>query len=486
MDKLIHSFNEKEYLTLKITDSKEIFQCLYDSSHDFLFLNQTEKQISIKLSEKSVFALCWFYSNANKSKMIFYYELYHNLYGLTISMINDMVNYYKSIKEDINMVKYLLLGVEKNDRNLIFTLATYYKDIKDYPNMIKYFELIKDDKDVAYELGIHYKSIEPEKSLNYFIHSADQFHMNAMYEVGCYYQKKQDFINMFKYFNKASDHGHPASLGALGDHYRVQKDSVNMIKYYLLLEKYGKINSNQLTAMAEHYEKDGKQGSTLEYYQKALNVDKTNLDLIKKMIELNTKDNVKYYIMAADLGSIYHIVELGNHYKKCKDTTKMLKYYELGVKQNHPRAAYELAEYQYTTTRDRSNLLKYYEMALEGSLNYDLTNLYQYCFNNDKQEELLKLYQKYKNKMSSGALIKALDQYLQKVEMKDIPGDIIELICELDLNKFEKVPIYIKTLQIALTKQLDMLKVHFQYAPSGSGYEKAKEHFGKLLDETDK
>jgi len=161
----------------------------------------------------------------------------------------------------------------------------------------------------------------------------------------------------------------------------------------------------------------------------------------------------------------------------------MIKYYEIATKKNHPDAAYQLAEYQYFA-RDHENLLKYYEMALESSNNYDLTNLYQYCFNNGKQEDLLKLYQnqKYKNKMSSNALIKALDQYLQKVDMNEIPGNIIELICDLDLSKIDKVPIYIKTLQTVLTKQLDMLKVHFQYAPNSSGYEEAKKNFGKLLN----
>ena len=69
---------------------------------------------------------------------------------------------------------------------------------------------------------------------NCFLMAINKGSVEAMYQIGFYYEMSLDFYNMEKYYKMASEYGHADAMNALACHYDVRNDYANMMKYFNL------------------------------------------------------------------------------------------------------------------------------------------------------------------------------------------------------------------------------------------------------------
>lgn len=101
-------------------------------------------------------------NNDNDLKII--YDLYHdniiceNTDKLSSNVLRRYAMYYQIKKDDVNMLKYYLLAIDKGDTNAMNNLAQCYVEKNDYDNMLKYYLMAVDkgDTDGMCKLGDYY------------------------------------------------------------------------------------------------------------------------------------------------------------------------------------------------------------------------------------------------------------------------------------------------------------------------------------------
>lgn len=82
----------------------------------------------------------YFLNENNLSDAIFFANYGIEKFPDDIKMINNITKYHIEIKDHKNIIKYCLLGIEKNnDLHSILTLANHYYDNKEYIEMKKYY-----------------------------------------------------------------------------------------------------------------------------------------------------------------------------------------------------------------------------------------------------------------------------------------------------------------------------------------------------------
>lgn len=142
------------------------------------------------------------------------------------------------------------------------------------------------------------------KKIKYLSVAIDNGYNYAIYILGIYYYKKDDYDNAIKYLTMAIDKNIYDAYYELGMVYYYLKDFDTMEKYHLLGVDHGDHNTMH----------------QLGGYHK----------VIKK--DYNTA--IKYYTMAINNGSIYSYYWLGNLYATLGDYDNMMKNYIMGLKNN--------------------------------------------------------------------------------------------------------------------------------------------------------
>ena len=162
-----------KYLTLSSDfgnhNSSYLLGQYYEKHKQYTLMKQLYK-LSIKqgITDKPINKLANYYESIDDiDNMIKYLQMMPN----NIFAINKLINYYESINDTNNMVKYLIVASKNNDIMAINKLISYYESINDIDEMIKYLLIkFKIDQDISIfdgymnidiirELGLYYKSI---------------------------------------------------------------------------------------------------------------------------------------------------------------------------------------------------------------------------------------------------------------------------------------------------------------------------------------
>ena len=171
--------------------------------------------------------------------------------GCLMSMYN-LAEYYKSINNIENMIKYHSLAAEKGGYDSAYELGSYYEGQNNTELMLKYYKIAADNDniDACITLGNYYKNIDKELMAKYYIkeielnddnnnnnnnNDDDDDIVDIMNELGDYYREINDDENMLKYYLMAIHNNDFHSIKYVGDYYKNNNDDINMVKYYSLV-----------------------------------------------------------------------------------------------------------------------------------------------------------------------------------------------------------------------------------------------------------
>jgi tetratricopeptide (TPR) repeat protein len=110
-----------------------------------------------------------------------------------------------------------------------------------------------------------------------------------------------------------------------------------------------------------------------------------DLDIIYNMIVNNIVPDV-----ATDTNRIV-LLYLGYYYELKKETSKMLVYYLLAMKQDCQYAMYSLGRYYYDQ-KDYNNMFKYYLLAMKQDCQYAMYSLGRYYYDQKDYDNMFKYY----------------------------------------------------------------------------------------------
>ena len=246
-----------------------------------------------------------------------------------------------------------------------------------------------------------------------------------------------------------------------GHAYYKKNENINNNKFYLINcyltlvklknDNLDEIDIDILYQLGLHYENISKI-KACGYYKIAAN--KNHLNSAKGLValEANFEERTKYIKICAELN----------------DTSSMIRLAEI-----------------YDNSKNYKYMAKYYLMAMDNGNFSGLTTLFKYYNINDKYDQLLKIYIKYFKTagLSITGLIKALNNYFSL--NYEVDNELINLIVNTDFGTND-VPVFIKTIKAMASKELNMIKLHFDFAPGSNGFVEAKEHFMDYLQKNKK
>jgi hypothetical protein len=149
---------------------------------------------------------------------------------------------------------------------------------------------------------------------------------------------------------------------------------------------------------------------------------------------------VKYYLLGVEKDNIDCIAKLGDYYEKIKDYDNMIKYYTMALKRSdkcfvklclhcpYPLKRLQLYITHYIHDKDRHLIINNF-----NSLSYST---------NDIDEEAF-----------------------------------LNILTSFDFKEDDKLCLSLKILLKTLNKQIDLIDLHFKYAPEGLGFKEAKEDY---------
>jgi TPR repeat protein len=170
-----------------------------------------------------------------------------NFYDIIKEINNESVYniIISNIDKDINGTFYNYLGllymnglyIEKSERRGIFY---YNKSIK------------KENINAMNNLGHYYEKQKDYKHMmEYYLMAIEKGSSTSMYNLAVYYKNKKDYINMEKYYLMAIEKGNINAMNNLGLYYYDIKDYINMEKYLLMAIEKG--NFEYLDILLKHY-----------------------------------------------------------------------------------------------------------------------------------------------------------------------------------------------------------------------------------------
>ena len=116
-----------------------------------------------------------------------------------------------------------------------------------YDNMIYYYMLAidKGNSDAMYELGCYYDKIDnTSEAVNYLDMAIDKGNHNALYEMGCMYDEDGKYYEAIEYYLMAINKGNSKEMNNLGCYYEnIEKDYNKAIEYYLMSINKGNFNA---------------------------------------------------------------------------------------------------------------------------------------------------------------------------------------------------------------------------------------------------
>lgn len=182
-----------------------------------------------------LYKMAQYYKHQHKlDKMIYNLKKASKL-GHVDSML-DLALYYKKNKLYIDMIKYLLLAIERDSIKAIHIIGSYYFMIEnDINKAIYYFKLgLKYNDDISmYNLAICYKKLNNFKMMIYYYEMAiTRNNVNAMFNLALYYQEQKLFGDMIKYYNMAITNNCVDAMINLGKYYQDNEKYDTAIYYY--------------------------------------------------------------------------------------------------------------------------------------------------------------------------------------------------------------------------------------------------------------
>lgn len=169
---------------------------------------------------------------------------------------------------------------------------------------------------------------------------------------------------------------------------------------------------------------------------------------------------------------------LASYYRKTGYSKLAIKYYLMAIKHgsisamNHLACHYDHNENNYELAKE------YYLMAINHGNIHALYNLgHYYVINEGSYEKQFRLFYEYNDMVSRKELMKSI----VKMFKSSVSDETLELFMKIKFNDDDNIPYIIRAFQKVLNKNIDLLHLHFQYAPSSVGEQKAKQHFLRLL-----
>ena len=307
--------------------------------------------------------------------------------------------------------------------------------------------------------GLWYaKKGDEENMKKYYLMAIDMGSSSAMYNMGHWYKTKGDEENMKKYYLMAIDLGSSSAMNNLGNWYKTKGDEENMKKYYLMAIDLG--NQGAMNNLGHWYKTKG------------------------------DEDNMKkYYLMSIDLGESISMNNLGCWYETKGDEENMKKYYLMAIDLGNQGAMNNLGHW-YQPKGDEENMKKYFIMAVEHGSSEALNYLGLWYYQRKEYKNIIELSDVYQgvqkvqdeNVAKFGmTLQKSIDKILSGSTI--IPPETIKILIDLDMNKFKVEHVGLSLIQKIYRKKIDMIELHFDYAPNGKGMNEAKEDFLQHLIE---
>ena len=401
-----------------------------------------------------------------------------------------LITYYRNLKViDITLIESLqdktILPL-----NILLEITSAYEEKNDTYKLLFYYPLAINNGHIESlaKLGkLHQTRNEFDLMKKYYLIGIEKENSEAMFNLATYYEKQNDTENMLKYYIMSADKKHTDAVSTLIKYYSSINDTKNMIPYLTNVEPEN-LNADVLLLLAEYY--TGKNSTKMAqcYHHAAY---KGNVDAAYKLAQHYQSD------LAFSLADTYYKIAInGNHkkslydmidmYLKCNMFNKENKYCVMVAENGYEPAMIALADIYYKddihkTLSQINDMLKYY-LQLCSKRNFTrFKNLCDIYIQTAKYKELMELYAKYPDEFSKNDVITILIKYLES--STNISEEIVHIIGKLNLENVKNVPIYLRLLNKTLGKQMDLLEMHFKYAPNTEGYNKAKADFIGLLND---
>ena len=245
----------------------------------------------------------------------------------------------------------------------------------------------------------HYINRKYSEAKKYYLIALEKGSIEAMFNLGLYYEHCSNHDMMLKYYKMAAEHGESQSMFRIGFHYEY-RDRDMMEKYYEMAIENG--NSMAMFMMGKHYEFSNK------------------YDMMKK-----------YYTMAIEKGNTRAMVYLGS-YEEGVMPGSGLKYFEMAIERDESYAAVKIGNY-YKDQKQYDKMEKYYVKAIEMGLfadNMIVIDLVAYYERNERYDDAIKYCVSGIKKHKGSAMTLAIKKYLTDEHI----SIVIKYLIEFDLN----------------------------------------------------
>lgn len=264
---------------------------------------------------------------------------------------------------------------------------------------------------------------------------------------GYYYKTiKNNYEKCKDYYKLAIDHGNVNSMNNLAMYYKtIEKDYASAKKYYKLAIEHGNVNAM----------------NNLAYYYIT--------------IEKDYDEAIKYYKLAIDHGNVNAMHSLAYYYKTIEnDYESAIKYYKLAIDHGDVRSMYTIAHYYEIIEKDIAEAIKYYKLAVDNGHKYSFTKLVNHYENVEKDsEKLFKLLIKHKTLTTKEKISEAI----MKMSQCDVSQDTLEIFADTDIDEIPGLSSFVRGYHKLLNESVDLINLHFEYAPKGKGAKEAKQDF---------
>ena len=300
------------------------------------------------------------------------------------------------------------------------------------------------DSEIGVELhylGLYYYGNDYEKYNYYMNRGCDKGFFGSMKSLGLYHQfESKNYDLMKKYYLMAIELGDAKCMDNLGYYYQhIEKDYEMMKLYYTMA-----IENNHINAMY-------------------------NLGVYYQFTEFNCELMMPLYLEAIENGHVKCMDNLGYYYQyNVKDYKLMKKYYLMAIENGCDNANYNLG-YYYKNKGKYEMMEKYHLMAINNDACFYSLEIYY----NKNHIKLLDLYilrndrQKIINQFNK---IFSLTNQINEEEF-------LNRLISFEFKPDDNLSLGLKLLLNALKQKIDLLELHFKYAPEGLGFKEAKEDF---------
>lgn len=195
--------------------------------------------------------------------------------------------------------------------------------------------------------------------------------------------------------------------------------------------------------------------------------------------EFNPELMKKYYLMAIERGYSDSMNNLGHYYDITEVNIElMMQYYLMAIDRGNSLAMFNLGHYYQHTEKNPELMKKYYLMAIEkgdSDAMYNLTEYYTNNFDCQYTEAILYFYK-----------IKNYETWInswEKVFCKNlnVTPELIEHLTNIEDEHVQMLPKFIQSYTKLAKEKIDILELHFKYAPGAVGYEECKINFYKSI-----